>query len=176
MRIRWVSALLLALLLTGCAQKEPTTEMYMGESSGTLDIAYEGVAETDVTKPPAMQISMSSGNVASCVTLQTYGYSWSWIDEKGETVSAVADAIHPLEDADISRIRLNDTDGKVKMESDPRLTEARVSVWRVGADYDDVNMLFPQNGEIALEEDACVYMIEAEYGETGTVYYAFLAE
>ena len=168
------------LLFAACGEKEAENEVYMGESpelapDSMQDIAYIGEAEIDPSMPPIVQISYESGEIAGAMTPDTYGYSWSW-EEDGQVKNKVVDAVHPLDDPDIKSIRLSDTDGTVKLRNDPRMTEVRVSVWEKGADYDDVNILFPTDGVIELSEEASVYLIEVEYGETGNVGYAFLAE
>ncbi len=167
--------LALLLLLSACSGANNGGNETAPEADSSYDIAFEGVAETDPSEPPIMQISYDNGEIAGATTLGTYTYSWTW-EENGQWISKEADAIHPLDDPDIRSIRLSDTDGTVKILADARLVEARVSVWALGAGYDDVNILFPEDGVIELSPEPSIYEIQADYGDDNVVNYAFLAE
>jgi len=171
----------LILSLAACSDKaENGTAEIAGEGElaelDSLDLSSEpdieliGQAAEDPAVPPVFQAEYTQGEIAGCVTLGTYTYSWTYEGENGE-IDAESDGDHPLDDPEIVTCQVEDGT-EVTFSYSEKVSVYMVYMWREGADVDDCQVLSPANDRITVEKNA-VYMVSAVYENGSIVDYAF---
>lgn len=186
----WIFAIASALLLSGCASNEVSTESGAaagGSSSNAIDtetnaaiteIALESEAPAEpriLKEPPQLQLEVNFGETVSCMILTKGSYTWSYDNDDGTTAEVTACGNAPGNFKNISASFAAD-----KLVKAPKAllkngsTIVKAECWN-GDESMDVE--FTESGEIILPDEPIgdIYSITVKY-ENGTCDYIFKTE
>lgn len=160
-------------------------ESYPGQYHGVsrMDVVQEGqpsdadqyqdiidgiYQEPDPSLPPTASAEYTNELAIANVCLSEGGYTWSYVDENGETQSIVADSMHILDWKDLVDINLDSpTDLTLYFSEEP--VEVSVERWDISLWLqDDTASDIPESEAVTVENKDGTWMIPK--ADTGYVY------
>lgn len=166
-----LSLCLVLLALVGCSAPEGEETPDVGEP----DVyQFEPPPLSHESAPPVLTLESTSGGQTKSTEAVIGGYTWSWMDENGMTVTDENEAPCAADMKHIAVLDRADTDGTVTLRISEGGELRSLQVWKDKAPMEEGERLKLEGTVITLPESGAYrYELIVEY-PSGKVYYAFM--